>query len=41
MMKNHCKNPKCINNAIPGKEYCKKHEKEIKQKSKEYLEDMK
>jgi hypothetical protein len=39
-MKNLCKKPKCINNVILNKEYCRKHQKELQSKSKIYLKDM-
>lgn len=35
-----CKKPKCINNRMPGKEYCRKHQKELMEKSELYLKDM-
>ncbi len=35
-MKNHCKKPACSNWAEQGKEYCRSHNEEIKQKTKIY-----
>lgn len=40
-MKKLCKKPKCINNAMNGKEYCHKHQKEIIDKSELYFKEMK
>lgn len=40
-MKSHCKKPTCINWAEPRKEYCRKHNEEIKQKAKIYSGEVK
>ena len=41
MIKNFCKKPDCLNWALPRKDYCRKHTHELKEKSKEYLNDLK
>jgi len=40
-MKQLCKKPKCINNAMIGKPYCHKHQTELKLKSEIYFKEMK
>ena len=40
MLKQLCKNPKCINNAINGKPYCRVHTKELLTKSEIYLKEL-
>ena len=39
MMKNLCKKPNCSNWALPRHDYCRKHNHELKEKAKEYLND--
>lgn len=36
-----CKKPKCIKDRLNGKEYCRKHLKEIELKSELYFKEMK
>ena len=39
-MKNYCKKPRCIYWAMPRYEYCRKHQKELEDKSKLYNNDL-
>jgi hypothetical protein len=40
MEKNWCKKPNCIYWAIPKCDYCRKHQKELEEKSDLYFKEM-
>jgi hypothetical protein len=40
MLRNLCKHPECIDYVVIGKEYCRKHLKELELKSEMYLKEL-